>query len=144
MDKKDQYFMEIYLNKPFLDFIISDLQIIPPPSSCLHDCIISLRGKVWAHETNLTPPLFIEVPVPCICVLREWTLPLFQSVPKTFWKTSSNSILEEFFSIWLRKFYAIFTRLGHKAGGFWHKLLPMILFIGFWSCSDRIFRYNSL
>jgi hypothetical protein len=30
----------------------------------LHDCIISLRGEVWAHKTNLTLPLFIEVPVP--------------------------------------------------------------------------------
>ena len=41
----------------------------------LHDCIISLRGEVWVHKTSLTPPLFIEVPVPsqesersCICV----------------------------------------------------------------------------
>ena len=30
----------------------------------LHDSIISLRGKVWAHTTSLTPPRFIEVPVP--------------------------------------------------------------------------------
>ena len=43
----------------------------------LHDCIISLSGKVWApKKTSLTPPLLIEVPVPrqesepsCICVL---------------------------------------------------------------------------
>jgi hypothetical protein len=27
------------------------------------DCIISLRGEVWAHKTSLTTPLFIEVPV---------------------------------------------------------------------------------
>jgi hypothetical protein len=32
-----------------------------------------------------------------------------QSVPKTFWQISPNSILEEFFSIWLIKFYANFT-----------------------------------
>jgi hypothetical protein len=30
----------------------------------LHDRIISLRGEVWVHKTNLTPPLLIEVPVP--------------------------------------------------------------------------------
>ena len=37
---------------------------------------MSLRGKVWVDKTSLTPPLFIEVPVPsqesdssCICVL---------------------------------------------------------------------------
>ena len=30
----------------------------------LHDRTISLRGKVWAHNSNLTPPfIFIEVPV---------------------------------------------------------------------------------
>ena len=50
----------------------------------LHDCIISLRGDVWDHKISLTPPLFIEVPVPsqdndmsCICVL-EVTICLFQ------------------------------------------------------------------
>ena len=41
---------------------------------------------------------------------------------KTFWETSPNNILEEFFSIWLSKFYAIFTRLVHRASGFWHRL----------------------
>jgi hypothetical protein len=30
----------------------------------LHDQIISLRDQIWAHRTSLTPPLFIEVPVP--------------------------------------------------------------------------------
>jgi hypothetical protein len=30
----------------------------------LHGWIISLRGKNWADKTNLTLPLFIEVPVP--------------------------------------------------------------------------------
>jgi hypothetical protein len=29
----------------------------------VHDRIISLRGKVWAHTTRFTPPFFIEVPV---------------------------------------------------------------------------------
>ena len=48
----------------------------------LHDHIISLKGEVWTHKTNLTSPLFIEVPVPsqecersCICVLRVSILP---------------------------------------------------------------------
>jgi len=38
------------------------------------DRIISPRWEAWAHKTNLTPPLAIEVPVPrqgiewtCIC-----------------------------------------------------------------------------
>ena len=30
----------------------------------MHELIISLRGKVWAHKTSLTPPHVIEVPVP--------------------------------------------------------------------------------
>ena len=30
-------------------------------------------------------------------------------MPKTYWQTSPNSILEDFFPIWLSKFYAIFT-----------------------------------
>ena len=30
-------------------------------------------------------------------------------MPKTFWQTSPNSILKDFFYIWLSKFYAIFT-----------------------------------
>ena len=41
----------------------------------LHDRLISLSIEVWVHKTSLTPPLFIEVPVPiqesersCICV----------------------------------------------------------------------------
>ena len=49
----------------------------------LHDRIISLRGKIWANTTSLTPPLFIEVSVPsneskrsCICVLEVSILPL--------------------------------------------------------------------
>ena len=43
-----------------------------------HDSIISLKGKVCAHQASLTPPLFIEVPVPSqeikwsrICVLAR-------------------------------------------------------------------------
>jgi hypothetical protein len=38
--------------------------------------IMSLRVDVWAHKTSLTPPLYIEVPVPSqesewsrVCVL---------------------------------------------------------------------------
>ena len=30
----------------------------------LHDRIISLRGKAWAHKTSLTLSLYIQVPVP--------------------------------------------------------------------------------
>jgi hypothetical protein len=29
-----------------------------------HDRIMSLRVEVWTHKTSLTPPLYIEVPVP--------------------------------------------------------------------------------
>ena len=42
----------------------------------LYDRIIPLNEEVWAHKTRLTPPLFIELPVPnhesqrlCICML---------------------------------------------------------------------------
>ena len=48
-----------------------------------HDRIISLILEVWVHKTRLTPPLFIEVPVPsqeselsCSCVLGVSMLPL--------------------------------------------------------------------
>jgi len=41
-----------------------------------HINIMFFCHHVWAHKTSLTPPLFIEVPVPsqknersCICVL---------------------------------------------------------------------------
>ena len=44
------------------------------------------------------------------------------SVPKAFCQTSPNSNLEEFLSNWSSKFYAIFTRLGHRASGIWHRL----------------------
>jgi hypothetical protein len=30
----------------------------------VHNCIISLRGEIWSHNTSLTPPLLTEVPVP--------------------------------------------------------------------------------
>jgi hypothetical protein len=30
----------------------------------LHDRIISLKGKVWAHTISVTPSRFIEVSVP--------------------------------------------------------------------------------
>jgi len=49
----------------------------------LHARIISLIGEVWAHKISLSPPFFIDVPVPsqesersCICVLGVSILPL--------------------------------------------------------------------
>ena len=49
----------------------------------LHDRIISLRGEIWVREISLTPPPFIELPVPikdsersCTCVLVASILPL--------------------------------------------------------------------
>jgi hypothetical protein len=30
----------------------------------LHNRLISLRKEVWAHQSLLTPPIFIDVPVP--------------------------------------------------------------------------------
>jgi hypothetical protein len=53
----------------------------------------SFRGEVWVHKTILTPPLFVEVPLPnqesersCICVLGVSNVSLF---PRIF-----NLILE--------------------------------------------------
>ena len=51
----------------------------------MHDRIISLRGKIWAHKTSLTRPLFIEVLVvssqdserSCMYELAISILPLF-------------------------------------------------------------------
>lgn len=38
----------------------------------LHESIISLRGVVWNHKTSLSPPHFIEVPVPVPTQESEW------------------------------------------------------------------------
>ena len=72
-------------------FVFSILNIC----SNLHDRIMSLRRKVWVDKTSLTPPLFIEVPVPsqesdssCICVLPISTsliLELFRQCGIEFW-----------------------------------------------------------
>ena len=32
-------------------------------NACM-SALFHLEGKVWAHKTSLTPPLFIEVPTP--------------------------------------------------------------------------------
>ena len=42
----------------------------------LHINIRSLKGEVWAHETRLTPPLFIEVHVGMYICARVIILPL--------------------------------------------------------------------
>ena len=49
----------------------------------LHDRIISLRVKIWAHKTSAFPGLFIDMHVPtqecersCICILGVSILPL--------------------------------------------------------------------
>jgi hypothetical protein len=39
-----------------------------------HDRIISLRGDVWTHKINLTPSLFIEVPVSSEKSGRRYTI----------------------------------------------------------------------
>jgi hypothetical protein len=63
----------------------------------LHDPIISLRGKVWAHKTSLTPSLFIEVPAPSqeskwpyICVRCVDCAPI-HSV-QDIWKIDKNCV----------------------------------------------------
>ena len=33
-----------------------------------YDHVISLKPEIWSHNTSLSPPLFIEVPV-AVCVL---------------------------------------------------------------------------
>jgi hypothetical protein len=58
-----------------------------------------LLGNLWGHEANLTPPLFIEVPVPsqeselsCIRVLAVSILPLSSIVFIDFWKCSESVV----------------------------------------------------
>jgi len=34
------------------------------PIVCIHNHIISLRGENMTHDSSLTPPLFIDMPVP--------------------------------------------------------------------------------
>jgi len=40
----------------------------------VHHRIISLRGETWAYKTCLTPPLFIEAPVPLYPKTGKWAL----------------------------------------------------------------------
>ena len=61
--------------------------------------IKTLLGNLWGHEANLTPPLFIEVPVPsqesersCIRVLAVSILPLSSIVFIDFWKCSESVV----------------------------------------------------
>ena len=57
---------------------------------------------------------------------------LYQPVPKTFGQTSPNSILEEFVPFFLFYFMQIllartnFSRQGHRASGFWCRLLYIL------------------
>ena len=62
-----------------------------------HDFVfyISTKFMLWHHKTEILKVMKFSS----------------QSVPKIFWQTSPNSILEEFFSIWWSKFYANFTSL---------------------------------
>jgi len=63
------------------------------------NAIKTLLGNFWSHAANLTPPLFIEVPVPsqeserlCICVLAVSILPLSSIVFIDFWKCSDSVV----------------------------------------------------
>jgi len=38
----------------------------------IHDHTMSLRGKVWIHQANLTPPRLLEVSVPSHEGGRPW------------------------------------------------------------------------
>ena len=51
--------------------------VLPTCGGQLHDRIAPLRGGVWAHNTSLTPPLFIEVPVPSQEMERSYRFFLF-------------------------------------------------------------------
>jgi hypothetical protein len=65
----------------------------------LYDVIISQRGEVYNHTTSLTPPLFIEVPVPnqingmsCIYVRGVSNFP-FSTVFVAGFKNYSDSVI---------------------------------------------------
>jgi hypothetical protein len=93
----------------------------------LSPALISLKEEVWVHQTSLTPPLIIEVPVPdqesersCICVLEVSVLPL-GTVCFLFW------ILELF-----RKcdiFFAFHCISSCSSCVSWSKFCDLILFI---------------
>jgi hypothetical protein len=51
-------------NKFLLYFVTLMFGIKLTGGKHLHDCTLSLRSEVWAHKTNLTLPLCVEVPVP--------------------------------------------------------------------------------
>jgi hypothetical protein len=65
----------------------------------LYDCIISLKEVLWAHQTSLTPSLFIEVPVLkpgkwvyILCVLGVSILPIVYHFWVGFWNCSDSVI----------------------------------------------------
>jgi len=57
----------------------------------MHDHIISRRVKVWAQETSVTPPVFIEVSAPIPESARPYIC-----------------VVEYQFCLFLRFFYCIF------------------------------------
>jgi hypothetical protein len=66
----------------------------------LHDRIYSLRGEIWAYATSLTPPRFVEAPVPnqhrtqsCIYVLCISIFAPFYNFSIRFWNCSSINVI---------------------------------------------------
>jgi len=83
-----------------------------------HDRIISLRGEVWTHKTSLTPPLYIEVPVPteecewsCICMLGLSNFASIYDLSIGYWNCSDNIVFFVFHFFFLllqrRHYYVI-------------------------------------
>lgn len=72
------YFNYMVSFDPFLPRYILGVGILLICWKHLHECIISVKGKCWAHKTSLTLPLCIEVPVPNpgesghICVCKQY------------------------------------------------------------------------
>ena len=67
-----------------------------------YDRVMSPRGQVWVHKTSLTPPHFIELPVPsqesersCIYVLGLSILP-FCDFSIGFWNFSDSVVFLSF------------------------------------------------
>jgi hypothetical protein len=82
----------------------------------LHDPIISIRGKVWAHKTSLAPSLVIEVPVPSqeskwpyICV-RCVDFASIHSV-QDIWKIEKNGVWFVYKDIFMYDIYYVLVMI---------------------------------
>ena len=123
------YGIFVFFIMALLTWLYARVDILLTCGKHLHDRIISLRGDVWDHKISLTPPLFIEVPVPiqehersCICVLGVSIFPLSMILIFDFLNWSDSVIFfvlkghNFFFAILFQKRESLLSGCTMKSG----------------------------